>query len=115
MMQLLLKQLDLNGVQAVPEGHEGESEEEAEGAPELCHQGGPGVDQLLRLHVGPVKQGDQGEDNVIRFDRSQPLLPIEGILPVEARLHAPCQLENPFKVSIINRPVKVVKVSGTNF
>ena len=81
MMQLLLKQLDLNGVQAVPERHEGEAEEEAEDAPELCHQGGPGVDQLLRLHVGPVEQGHEGEHEVVGFHHGSPLLPIEGVFP----------------------------------
>ena len=31
-------------------GDEGESEEEAEGAPELCEEGGPGVEEVLLLH-----------------------------------------------------------------
>ena len=30
--------------------HEGESKEKTEGAPKLCEEGGPGVDQLLLLH-----------------------------------------------------------------
>ena len=34
-------------LQAVPEGHEGEAEEEAEGAADVGHQGGGGVDQHL--------------------------------------------------------------------
>ena len=35
---------------AVPEGHEGDSQEEPQGAPELRHQGGEGVEQHLLLH-----------------------------------------------------------------
>ena len=62
----LEKEFDmLNILQSVPEGHEGESDEEAEGSPELRHEGGQRVDQLLRLHVRPVKQGDQGEHEVV--------------------------------------------------
>ena len=39
----------------VPDCHEGESEEEPESSPKLCHQGCQGVDQLLLLHHGHVQ------------------------------------------------------------
>ena len=41
-------------VAAVPDGDEGEAEEEAEGAAHLGDQEGDGVDQLLLLHEGVV-------------------------------------------------------------
>ena len=34
-------------LEPLPESHEGEPQEEPQGAPKLCHQGGKRVDQLL--------------------------------------------------------------------
>ena len=46
---------------SVPDRHEGESDEETEGAANLRHQGGPGEEELLSLHVDVVVKDDQCE------------------------------------------------------
>ena len=39
-----------SNLEDVNTSHEGESKEEAEGAPKLCEEGGPGVEEVLLLH-----------------------------------------------------------------
>ena len=60
-------------VAAVPDGDEGEAEEEAEGAAHLGDQGGDGVDQLLLLHEGVVWGGPQLEEEVLAAPRQEKL------------------------------------------
>ena len=62
------------GRKSIPKRHEGEAEEEPEGAPELGHQGGEGVDQLLGLHAGVVNS-PQPEHKVIGWEGGGLLFP----------------------------------------
>ena len=41
-----------NFLHAVPESHEGESQEQPQGSSHLCYEGGQTVQQLLSLHKG---------------------------------------------------------------
>ena len=61
-------------MEPVPDCHEGESKEEAEGAPELGHQGGQGVDQLLLLHEGAVGGRPQLEEEMLAAPRQEQFL-----------------------------------------
>ena len=47
------------------ESHEGEAKKETEGSPKLGHEGGEGVYELLHLHPGELRQGAEGEGEVV--------------------------------------------------
>ena len=61
-------------VAAVPDGDEGEAEEEAEGAAHLGDEGGERVDQLLLLHEGAVGGRPQLEEEVLAAPGQEQLL-----------------------------------------
>ena len=61
-------------VAAVPDGDEGEAEEEAEGAAHLGDEGGERVDQLLLLHEGAVGGRPQLEEEVLAAPRQEQFL-----------------------------------------
>ena len=49
----------------IPESHEGEAKKQTEGSPKLGHEGGEGVYELLHLHPGELRQGAEGEGEVV--------------------------------------------------
>ena len=51
-----------NFLHAIPESHEGESQEQPQGSSHLCYEGGQTVQQLLSLH-----QGEGGDVPQIEF------------------------------------------------
>ena len=84
----------------IPESHEGEAKKQTEGSPKLGHEGGEGVYELLHLHPGELRQGAEGEGEVVWGECSALLLAEETVPAILARLQAACQLGDTFLLHI---------------
>ena len=100
--------------QSVPEGDEWESKKETEGASKLRDQGRDRVDQLLRLNVGLVRDGPEGEHEVVWFERWWIRFSQDTVLPVLARLCAAGSLTDFIWVGI-SQLVEYLIVSPAEF
>ena len=79
-------------MKVVPEWHEGDAEEKAEGAAKLGDQGGHRVDQLLRRDLGVVGDRPERYEELVRFQSGSLAVRDEAVLVVMARLGAVRQL-----------------------
>ena len=94
--QPLIFKEGVDDLDAIPEGHEGESEEEAEGAPEPGHQGGQGVDQQLLLHKGFLGHRPEANEEVLGVHSNRLVIPDEAVSLVGAWLQASRHVFNLF-------------------
>ena len=74
----------------MPGCHEGDTQEETQGATELRYQGGEGVDQHLSLHFGVLGHRPHGEDELVRHRAGGNHVAHEPVLAVDTRLATPC-------------------------
>ena len=96
----------------IPDGHEGDAKKETKSSSKLCHEGGPGVDQLLRLHQGAVGHGPQGEEEVLGDEGADVLVAHQAVLLVEAGLLASRQPGDFVQFRIVHLVVETSELSG---
>ena len=76
----------LQKVQSIPNCHKGESKEESKQSSKFSHERRYGIDQLVRLDPGAVRDSPQGDEEVVGEKRRSLLLPDKAVSVVGARL-----------------------------
>ena len=107
---LILKPLQrpLQSMNTVPQGHEGDAEEETKGSSELGDKRRPRIDKHLSLHIDVVGHCVEAEQEVVCFENWRNFFSNEPVLEIVTRLSTASPFIDSFEVFYVQFTVELL-------